>query len=86
MTCVSKAIERRDRKWGACSTSALVAPAFATTAAWSFPVNLQRLRRWSLLMLFEQRDDFLIIHIFRILQGRAAVFVLAVDISSSAIR
>ncbi len=43
---------------------------------------------WSLLMLFEQRDDFffILIRIFRIRQGRVAVFVLAVDISSSAIR
>ena len=56
MTCVSKAIERRDRKWGACSPSALVEPAFATTAAWSFPVN-HRLRGRSLLMLLEEGDE-----------------------------
>ena len=37
-------------------------------------------------MLLEERDDFFILLIFRIRQGRVAVFVLAVDISSSAIR
>ena len=37
-------------------------------------------------MLFEERDDFFIIRIFRIRQGRVTLFVLAVDISSSAIR
>jgi hypothetical protein len=37
-------------------------------------------------VLLEQRDDFLIILLFRIRQGRVAFFVLAVDISSSAIR